>query len=548
MSVNRLFGKIHTECVTHFNPIIANGYPTTALKYIVEHIDAYTRCGLSALEGTGLEYVNITHPSPEQGFEEMTRKSGQRPATWDVATSDLFMVRQHWRYQGTDIYHNIFLPFVRRGSRIQIRGSMFVVHPVLVDRSFSVGANDLFFPFTRARSNILKMSYQTRQDDSFMNYGSVIYSSLYNRSKDSIRKQGPVLWKGVTTLAHYLFCTEGALGAFKKYANVDIKIGDYDTINANTLNMEEWTFFESAGGTPVGFMPNKYSNGRQYFKPNMRLAVRREELTPGVQGLINGFFYVADFFPEKLRLEYINTKHEITMWTQMLGDIIFPTGVNPGKLLEDMAPHFRSLNDYVDTETKLKLQSDDIYLDDFYQLCFYVLDNFDNMILDGIGKVSTMYDKKLEVLKYVAAPVTEGIFKFIFNIAKGKGTITPATIKERLSKFVKPKTIMEINHGHGEVVSASTSSDNMFLKVTSNLVGQTSSSGPTKSKKKNLNDPTLHLDISYAEIGQFAAISKANPSGNGNINGRVQVDSKGHIIRDESIRELTEAVQESFKH
>lgn len=541
--MHKLFSFIHRDKITHLNPMLADGYSTRVLEHAAAHIDAYTRCGLPTLEGTDLEYVGIVQATPEEMYNELVKKTSTRPPTLDVSRSDLYMVKMHWRFHGADIYHPIFLIF-SKDNITYLRGSAFGIFPVLIDRSFSIGANELFFPFTRARVTMYKVQHERLMNGNELVSDSVVYSTIYNRSKDSLRKQGTPLWKVKSTLAHYLFCIKGVAGAFKHYANVDIMIGDSSSINSSTLNMEEWCYFESANVKPTDF-----GRFRDYYKPDIRVAVRKEELTPGVDGLINGLFYIADNFPEMVKIDYIGTEHETTMWTQIMGNIIFPTDVNPGKLLEDMAPHFESLNDYVDAETLIKLQSDNIYCQNFYELCYYVIDNFDNMIMDGIGKVSSMYDKKIEVLKYVLTPITSGIFKFIFNIKKGKGTLTPKTVSERLSKFVRPKEIYSINHGHGEITSAAglTSSDCKAFRCTSALIAQTSSSGPKSKSKMSLSDPTQHLDVSFAELGQFAAITKSDPSGKGFVNLTAKVDPKGHLLRDPKLTEITNRTQSIIK-
>lgn len=545
--MQKLFNYIHKEKITHLNPILADGYSTLALHNAIAHIDAYTRCGLSILEGTDLEYVGFVQATPEEMYDELVKKTSTRPPTFDVSRSDLYMTKMHWRFHGSDIYHPIFLIF-SKDNITYLRGSAFGIFPVLIDRSFSIGHNELFFPFTRARIKFLKVPHErlmvTGSGCQLVSDAVIYGPNIYNRSKDSLRKQGTPQWKARTTLAHYLFCHKGVVGAFKHYANVDVIVGDSKTISVDSLNMNEWVYFESANVKPADF-----GRFREYFKPDLRIAVRREELTPGVDGLINGLFYVADNFPEMVNIKYVGTQHEATMWAQIMGNVIFPTNVNPGKLLEDMAPHFESLKDYVDAEVIIKLQSDGIYCNDFYELCYYILDNFDSMIVEGIDKVSSMYDKKIEVLKYVLTPITSSIFKFIFNIKKGKGTLTPETVAVRLGKFVKPKEIFSINHGHGEITSAAglTSSDCKALRGTSALVAQTSSSGPNAKSKMSLTDPTQHLDVSFAELGQFAAITKSDPSGKGFINLTAKVDHKGHLLRDPELLDLTTKVQNTIK-
>jgi hypothetical protein len=102
--------------------------------------------------------------------------------------------------------------------------------------------------------------------------------------------------------------------------------------------------------------------------------------------------------------------------------------------------------------------------------------------------------------------------------------------------------------GHGEVSTVSTPGDNKAFKATAILVPQSSSSRTSNKKDRAvINDPSKRLHVSVAEVGGYANLPKAEPSGRSRINPHLQIDEKGVVLRNPEFVPKLDSIQEMLR-
>ena len=546
-----LFNFIHQKRVTPFNPVIAEGYAVSQLKECEGHL---TRLIRSAMTGCPEEFrfEGITPCSPQEMLAINLRKRGSR-SYYEVSKNTLDAVKLNWSYKGVPLQPAaVFVPYSKEAGLLYIRGALFGASPVLVDKSISVGLSYIFIPLNGAKLTFSRMVHNVVIDDvTVCKY--VIWSKVYNRSASSLKKQERRTINAETTMPHYLFCRFGLRETFARFAGVEIVCGNSTTVNKDIYPASDWMIFRSfAEETQVA--PRGLGKV-SYTASNFRIAIKRESYNGMAEGLLVGLFYIIDHFPDRITArmianidDAIKLEDECNLWQLLLAHIIFATGVSEGKLLQDIAPHMQSIATYVDDETKVALADDNIHVDDFYELIAHIIDTFSIRIMESPDDIASMYGKRLELLRYILSPITHNIYRMMYAIKGGKQIMDVDNLNKCINNFISPLLIQSINHKHGEVRSVSSPSDNMLFTITSTLVLQTNSSGMTPAKTKdNANDPSGLLDVSIAEVGNYCAVQKSEPTGRGRLNPTIQIGPNGEILRDERKRNFLDAIQRRFK-
>lgn len=534
---NLLFDLV-AEKTPKFNYVLTEGLAVQHLQFVEGYVDRQWRTAEKDFP-IELRYIDYKRCTPNEEYAEETRRLTNQ-STYELARSDLYTVKYLFTYGGEELDPlYIKLPFVTDAGLIMLRGSTFSISPVLADKAISIDSNKIFIPLNRD-----KLTFE-RQIHPFMRNGErevsyVIYSQIYHLTpKDKrIASKSPI--RGKTTLVHYLLAKYGLDAMFGMYANVDVKVGMPAEINPETYNPDEWMICSSTMLKPPRDVRTKF-----YVASPIRLAIRKSDYNLTTAGLIAGFFYVVDRFPDRVLPEYVN---ETRLWRVLMGYLLWGGGMNEGKLADSVVDHLRSLDGYLDGEAKTYLQEDGILCEDLYGLFFEIIDTFTHRITQSNSQVASMYGKRLMILRYVMKDVTNAINKFMFkmNTSKKKPLLKQDVVKQ-MRKILKWDLIMSMNRDHGEVSSVSAPGDNKWHKITSALVLQADSSGGQGKSRATANDPSRHLHASIAEVGSFIAMGKSDPTGRGRANPYVQIAPDGLIIRDPDKIDLLDQIQRSIQ-
>lgn len=522
---------IHQTRMPKFNPSTARGVAVEHFTMLENYIDKLMECVEEGLP-EGMEYDGPRRATPKEQWKEETRPRYSK-RTFDITESNVYMMRYHFKYKGQKLPPiNLYLPYVRPGGLIYLRGALYGISPVLTDRAVSVGQNSIYIPLTRDKLNFYRLVHHFRVDDRQEN--SFVIHSLIHHGAD--RKTGPAApkTKMETSLAHYLFCKYGVREAFMKMANAEVFVGLPKMVNDKTFSPDEWHICHTTGLKPKTYTQHGYDH------TDIRLAIRKKDWNPLTRGMVGGFFYVADHFPDRVIPEDVD---DIRLWRILLGYSLFPkSGHSDGKHVIDMTTHIESLNVYIDKMAKDELADDGVFVDDLFELLAHVIETFPDRVLSASDSVNTMYDKRLSVLRYIAEPIIIKAFWFMYHLRNPKKKLTYEEIRKYMRKITRD-AIFEINHNHGEVKSVASPNDNMIFNITSNMVLQADSKGTATAGGGGFNDPSKYLHASQAEVGSFSHLPKSEPSGRSKINPCLETKPDGTIVRNPEFQELLDKVQ-----
>jgi hypothetical protein len=346
-------------------------------------------------------------------------------------------------------------------------------------------------------------------------------------------------------MMHYLLCKYGFTKTFSMFGNCHPVILKEDT-NLAMFPDEDWIMCQSSR------IPLLKAGRAKYERSTVRIAIRRSELSQKVVMMLGGFFYVVDHFPTRVTGEGLDSKR---LWMILLGELIPGESEHTGHLYDEAEKHLRSLDKYIDSWTDEKLRKIGMPVANIYELFSNIIGRYNEWLVDGSDKVATMYDKEFSILFYLLYNITSAINNLYFRLkaAEEKAInagkeLTRENIEGIMFDLLKTGLIFNINKGHGEVSTISSSGDNMAFKMTSVLVSQTNSNQATPNRdRSSTNDPSRHLHSSIAVVGSAWNLPKASPYGRDRVNNVVKFNDDWVVERDPKFVPMLDAVQNKIR-
>jgi hypothetical protein len=531
---DNLFFDAVTDRMPKFNQEVVDGLAVAEMEHTEDYIERVWQCVQPDFP-EGLKYEGMQRLTPKEEYYVRARR-GQSSSSIEIARSNVYMVQFNLSWQGQMLppcYTS--LPIVEDGGIMYIRGSMCSICPVLADPAISVGTDFIFIPIFRDRITYYRHQHHFKVNG-VQKGVYVVWANIHHEIKKGTKAGGS---RTVTTLGHYLFAKYGVTGAFERYAGAHVKVGTSDTITREEYPASDWVICSSIHKRPLKLKDNAY------IYPDVVIAVPREEYSETVENLMASFFYVADYYPRRVVADEVD---ETYLWTVLLGISIWGQGISEGQLAVKAEGHLQSLDGYIDNEARKDLGEEGLNVHDIYDLFVYLIDNFTKRIVEAYPNLSSMYDKKLMVLRYVLKDLVASINLFMYRLkANQKKQLTAKDISERLNAEINPDMILKINSQHGEVdTGVSSPGDNKYFKITSRICKQVNSSGP-RARTISLTDPANFLHPSIAECGSYLTPSGAAPTGHERINPCVQLSPTRMILRRPETRELLDDVERRIR-
>lgn len=528
--------------IPRINETIANGLAVKDMQYVEHYVDDIIRCAEKNFP-EGLKYIDWRKLTPVDEYIKATEPRGSR-SQYEVARNDVYMIELIFEWHGERITKPIYLPFVRDAGMIAIRGSSFAISPVLADKGISLGTDSAFVQIPKAKITFKRTRHHFVVNNQ-RRTPNVVHSWLHNRDRKSARQIGKPAVTMETSLVHYLFAKYGVKETFRRFFGTNVQIGDSETINEATHPPDQWVICQSIKRKPRGLRV------KVYYASDIRMALRVEDFDTVSEAMVAGFFYVVDHFPSRVYPDFLTgDKSETGMWRTLLGHIIGGVTGGEGAIREAMNEHMDSLDSYIDAGAKASLVQGDIFVDDLYELIYYVLEILSQMVVQSSDTISTMYDKQLMVLRYVLRDINDGIFNVLFRLKNraSKKDLTFADVSSIIRQKLPTEAVLRMNNGgkHGEVNSVSSPGDNKFFKITSNIILQTDSGGNLRGSKTSKADKSKFLHASIAEVGSYGVLPKSEPTGRNRISPWVSEDN-GAIQRRPDVHDLIDETQKYIR-
>lgn len=501
------------------NPDILEGLAVKHMKHFEEYINNVF-VNVSKEFPPELEYVGCARCTPQEEYALATRKTGNARnggSFFDFARSDIYLVKYFFRFNGKDMAPRyMYLPFVGVAGTIFQSGTRYAMSPVLADRVFSIGVNDIFIRLLGAKFTVERQSYNIRVGE-YSEAVQVAWSMVHNRAKKT--KSGPK-----TTLVHYLLSKYGFTEMFKRFCNCVPVVGNNE-ITIENFPADKWVICSS-----LQRKPPKFGN-KNWTPTTIKIAVRIEDFNLNVKSVIAGFFYIVDYFPERIQKEWLDNTR---WWCIMLGHILFSNNISDASLYNDIKEHLESLDKYVDIFSKQSLRELGYDCQDIYQLFSVVIRSMNEWLITSTDKICSMYDKELSVLYFVALGITSAINTAKYKLkAAAKKHFTEREAEKIMNGILTKKLVFTSLKSAHCLSVVSYTGDNMFFKITSILASQTSTNIATgKRNRSRLTDPAKRLHVSIAEVGQYANLPKSEPTGRERISPHLRLNDRGLVLRD----------------
>lgn len=533
------------ETTPELNPMLAEGLATHQMVYAERYIDEVFKSAARDFP-QGLTYAGCQRCTPEEEFMEAVKHNGSKRGgvkrsrkTHETARSDIYLMKYFFKFNGKLLDPRyIYLPYVSQAGSIYISGSRFTISPVIQDRVFSIGTNNIFVRFVRDKITF-ERTLCAFMADGVRETEQMVHSRIHNE-----KSTNPTV-RAVSSMAHYLFCKYGFTESFKRFTGTEPVVAE--NFDPALYPSDMWvicsTIYSGHGMRPKGY--GRGSSKEFYEASKLKVAVRRDQYTPMVKAMIGAFFYVVDHFPQQMKAEYVDKQLQ---WQVLMGHILFSGGIGAGKLLEKMQSHIHSLDEYVDTIVRANMAEVGIHVSNLYEFFAIIIAKYNEWLLEGSNKINSMYDKELVTVYYALMDITKAIFKFYYkiNATAAKKELTEKEIVNTMNAMMTARKIFDLRKDHGEVSSNSYSGDNMAFKITSILVPQSSATrrGASKgSDRGSIGDPSKKFHVSVAEIGSYSGMPKSDPSGHGKLNHHTKIDHKGRIVRNPKLIPLLDEVQ-----
>lgn len=528
------------------NPYLANGLAVYHMERSEKYLDDIFRDVFKNFTG-GITYQGCKRITPYEEYDQTKKKQGKnKKYVFDLARSDLYMIKVMFDFldpkdnQVKRIDRYLYLPYVRDAGAITLSAANYYISPVLADKVISIGINNIF-----VRPLCDKLTFerlmQTVVIDGVRESIDIPWSAIYHKNAKARALKPKV--RVNTTIAHYLFCKYGFTETLKTLCNTVPVVGGAD-INPNNYPIDEWTIFSTAFNNP-NIKPKGCRGVSDWQPTKIRIAVRKDDVTPKVKSLIAGFFYVADHYPDRVQAQWVDNT---ILWKRILGIAIFSETISEGRLLEDINEHFKSLDNYIDPYTSIKLRSVkrvDRPIEDIYQLFDLIIEKIDEWLLNSTEDVNTMYDKEFSILYFVLMEITKNIYLLYYKLtAASKKGLTLNEVNNIMNMTLKVGLIHAIRRSHGEVRVQTTSGDNKALKITSILVPQSSSNTQSNRKDRTaVTDPSKWLHASIAEVGGYLNLPKNEPSGRSRVNLCQNLKGMEDVCRNPKFKDLLDDIQ-----
>lgn len=518
--------------------LLANGIAVEQSKSIEKYIHDVWR-SVSREFPPEFKYEGYRRCTTMEEYREAVRKRTTRPM-FDIAESNFTMLRYDFSFEGKLMKPKfIYLPFVTENCTIHISNGRYLVSPVLSDRVISIGTDYVFIRLLRDKMTFEKLQHHFKVNG-VRETINVVWSQVYHKSPQQKKIKNPLNLK--CAIAHYLFCKYGLTETLQRFGKTTPVIGDHTNIDTRAYPEDKWVICSSNQTHPFHRQP---IGG---WQPSMlKIAIKREEFTPMVKNLLGSLFYVVDHFPDQFQEPgYVDSPR---LWLILMGQIIFSPLVSHGKLINDMANHIASLDDYIDSIMIDKFKEIGKPLTDLYQLLALLIDNFDLWLRDNADKVNSMYDKELNVNGFLLETLTFLIVKMNFRLkAAAKKGLKQRDVESALQS-VKTGALFGLVKTSGCLSTTTSPGDNKAFKLTTILIPQTASQKGVGGKDRGAaDDPTKRLHVSVAEVGGAFMIPKSAPDGRARLNSHAQLSETGQIMRHEDLREMLDNVESQIKH
>lgn len=393
-------------------------------EFVRDHIDnSHKFIALAFEEGlkivpAKIDFLDYTILSPEERvLFELNSKSGGKPSRTRIplAISHLMLVQYRFRFEGEDIYSNIYTPYMVR-NMLYIKDKWTMIRKVILEKTFSrMSERDqdgvslspirVNLKFNRKRTFRVE-SYTSKQ--SYNHF--IITAKMFHGGGG--RKICDI------TIIHYMLAKFGFLKTLKRFGISKSDVSFVTQIGEDTNKFE---YFAGRKFT------DNVENG-----PGLFLKVKKTLLMEDLpRKFVINVLYVCHFFGiQNIENVYLDKG---SIWKVILGILSFSDTAEL-KAYSNAETHLKSVDTFIDPITKDRLRKFGVMTgddNDIYDVLVHIFINIDLYMVRY--QVQNLYNNRLDVANGIqVGTYAKKIFWDIYSLAK-KTNISVRDVKSTMS-------------------------------------------------------------------------------------------------------------------
>lgn len=542
--MNSTLSNIIAKNSPSFNHFLTNGIAEETVKGLPDYLDSIFRYSIKSLNpNIPLQYVGYRRMTPEDEFNNIVVNGNK--ACYDLALSDIYPLEFMFVFDGQEIPKAVYLPFCTKGSLFRITDVIYNIVPVLSETVITPTASTVFVRFLKDKLHFHRAEYNIRLNGSKY-IGHILYPPTLIKCKRHI-PEDTTLYNPISLL---LLGKYGLKETLKKYAIGKIFDGKKDPIiitNVEDISKftKDYNVYESYNGIKAK---------GTILKNNIKVLVHKSaDEVDWIINFVTGIIYAFDVHPDQLDdyLQLETVEDEKFFWKILLARLEFNNQYTITKNTEEMKALYNSIEYYMEPLIKEKLAETNIFVDNFFDLLSYLLENFNKLILIYKEYNSDLDNRYIDILYYITYGIIAGFNKSIININKlyhkhNGRPLSYASVKAAFNKDFRTKGIFNLIKTVAPNIATQlteATSDIIYPKITAMLEDQSRGEGIIKTKTKPLPDALKCIKGYDIYLGSMLFLIKKAPTPRLRVNPYLQFDTKtGKIIMPKDIKETTDLI------
>jgi len=431
-----------------------------------------------------------------------------------------------------EAYLHISVVYIRRNSLCKLSGTLYQITPILSDILITPDKNGVFVKPDSIKFKIststTSITYLEPKDSRFKNKLTNIVISDQMRGGSKPGREKVIYGSPKTPIHLYIVYRYGLKEAYGKEIHI-IKNSEIEDYHA-----KGYYIYSVNNNKPKGHL--------KWSRSEYSIAVKKEPDKNNIK-LIASVLQVLYYFPKSGEdmCNVIGTKEEEGFWSLAIGRMIYKGLRSEEFMLREVRNLFIKFQTYISGRIASKLAGIGFTeTTDFFCFLREMLEKLDDMKASHLEYINSFSYREIDIYYYLLYPYIESINKIINSIAKeykNSGnfartnfygiTNTEHSKKGMLRKISKAPIALTLS-------KAEASSDNLFFKMSSNMIPQEVGKGVNR-KRSNKNPDIIPKNMqglhgSFPYLGNLLKLPKGTPVALASINPFLKIDKFGKFI------------------
>ena len=509
--------QLSEEYGVKFNPKLAGGFAAYQLNELMPYLNEIITNSINSTNSY-LEYKGMRLLSPDEVIEDICYR-GKRTFKWDISKNTLYTIEINLNFNGTPLPpKHLLIPFDEHGYII-LSDTKYIIAPVLSDGIISTdyASRSVFLRLLRDKLIVTGPDRILYLDDNATKEPLVLCDLYRFNTKNRASRIG----KMQTLLALYLLANTGLFSYLSSKYN--IPISDMAMIDYKDLTQDIWDnyhVYHVRHERPIETLNVKeFNNYRDYkARPVLLIAKGNDNYAAsGLKHIVLSALYILEVLPH-YKDAIIDDPDDGELWMEILSRVIFKNNYDISTSVENAIKHYESIHTYTDPMIIRILKMSGIYVDDFFGLIHYVLDNITELMVNAIARKNDMSIRYMDILYYIAYHIIVEINQITYTLTREcedgpcEYNRAKSIVNARLSRL----TIYKLNNGkQGTNISLSVLDYNGSFRVFKNsLIGelQERAMGVVKSTVNQFPVTARTITAYHLSYGSIYGVPKAAPT------------------------------------